>query len=256
MSTSYYKFIEVDQVSRIKTLDYKRHDKLNTCYELYLKLSTVTPVHVGSGNFRINRSGLPVSINIRDNEGNLIIPGSSFKGVMAHYHLAVFGQQRMTSILFGFPSYMSRVLVDDVKPLSHIKPKEISVDESWAPKKKQPGKIKIYINKIQYARVKDVLILECIPENTDMYTKATVLNSNETELAQLLLALGVTPTDSKVFLVGFGKPKGIGKMKIKDFSVKRISSDLRIEDVNKNIIYSEIKKLFTKYKDRFNRVYG
>ncbi|RLG82668.1 MAG: hypothetical protein DRO40_07055 [Thermoprotei archaeon] len=253
--SNYYKFISVDQTSRIKMLNYEGHDKLGECYQIYLELSTITPTHIGSGDLQIDESGLPLSLNARDSKGNLIIPGSSFKGVIAHYHLAIFRQQKLTSSLFGFPGYMSRVLVDDIRPKSYIEPKKIFVDASWTPRKSEPGKIKIYVSKIRYIKSKYALVLECIPEGTDMNAEVTILNANEDELAQILLALGVAPNTTETFLIGFGKPKGLGKMKVKNFSIRRIYNDLKIKKVNRDTIYSKLEGLFKKYEDNFNEVY-
>ncbi len=250
MST--YKFIKVDGVKR-GTRNKVPHSSLREAHKIRASIRTESPVHVGSGEIELYE-GLPLFLNARRDD-KLLIPGSTLKGVISHYYLAITGSISSTSILFGFPGYMSRALFSDSFPEGQIEPQILSVGPSWQPRRREFGKIKIYRSDIEFKEETKQYYLECIPKGAILHTDITVLNPLKMETAKLILAMGYNPQEPKILLLGFGKPKGLGKIRISDLKVFSLDSLGREREITEEIM-KDVNNAFQELKDRFLEVFG
>lgn len=252
MSTSnHYFFIEIDSPPRRKVIELVDHSTYREIYSIHYMIRTITPVHVGSGVFKIYNNR-PLSVNTRDSEGRLVIPGSTMKGVVAHYHLAVIGEVNKTASLFGSPGYMSRIFFEDVKLIRAEKPWVIiDVGASWRPRKKpeKPNMIKLYRPDLKRVKEETVQYLECIPKDSMMSSKIVIVNSSINEVAEVLLSM------DGLMLVGYGKPKGLGKIKIEKVEIKLFSPP-SFSPVNRTKeVLQRVGKLKEKYRERVEEVF-
>jgi hypothetical protein len=253
MST--YKFIKVDGVRR-GTRNYIPHSYLREAHRIRASIRTESPVHVGSGEIELHED-LPMLLNAKC-DGKLLIPGSTLKGVISHYYLAITGDISSTSSLFGFPGYMSRALFSDSSPEGQIEPQILSVGPSWQPKRREYGKIKIYRNDIEYIEFKEEkkqYYLECIPEGVILHVDITVLNPIKMETAKIILAMGYNPQEPKILLLGFGKPKGLGKIRVSELKVFSLDVLGREREITGEIM-KDVGNAFQELKNRFLEVFG
>jgi len=231
----------------------KSHELIENIGILKLTLKTITSVHVGSGDFSIHEN-LPLSLNVKNAKGVPIIPGSTLKGVTAHYHLAVYRKQEKTSSLFGFPGYMSRALFEDAVPEAIKELVYEKVGPSWRPRRSLPSSIKIYKPDLPRENDKSILVLECIPSNTILTTKIIVVNTSEKELAEILLALGY-PIGGTI-LLGYGKPKGLGKIRILKATTEMAVGAMIAKGAAEQIdLTSYLEELKDKYKSTLKEVF-
>jgi len=238
----------------MRLLSIESHSHIKTIGILKIALKTITSVHVGSGDFSTYKN-LPLSLNAKNSDGELIIPGSTLKGVTSHYHLAVYGKQEKTSGLFGFSGYMSRALFKDAIPEAPFEPVYEKVGPSWRPRIRKLGFIKVYRTDIPRSNSTPVLALECIPSNTILTTEIIVVNTSEEELAEILLALGYSIDG--IILLGYGKPKGLGKIKIIQAVAKIATGTNIIRGEMKCIdLKRELEELKAKYKLRLKEVFN
>lgn len=256
--SSYYKFIKVNTTKRIISAKWRSHRYLSDIFKIKANLTTLTSLHVGSGEFSVYEN-LPLSKNIRDNEGRLIIPGSTLKGVVATYHLAIFNDPAETSSLFGYSirkrgSYMSRVFFEDAKPVSSTNPKIIAVDPSWPPHRYEENHLKIYKVTIEYKESDTpVKYLECIPEGVKLETEIILVNGDKEEAAQIAVSLGYIPGSERTILIGYGKNKGLGKIRTEKLSITKMTFPiLREEEID---IGDTIKALSEQYAERIEEVF-
>ena len=234
-------------------LEVKYHNCIDSIGVLKITLIAEAPVHVGSGDLSI-RENLPLSLNVKDANGTLIVPGSTLKGLTAHYYLAVYGRQEKTSSLFGFHGYMSRVLFKDAKPTTYVKPMYERVGASWRPRTRAPRSIKMYKLNLPRSNDKPVLVLECIPSGTELTTEIIVVNTRENELAEILLALGYTIGGT--LLLGYGKPKGLGKVKVIEAEARiAIGAEIIMGVIKQVDLREHLEKLRKDYKSRLKEVF-
>ncbi len=253
MSSKTYKFIKVDGLRRRSTGNYIPHSSLSRAHKIHVFLRTESPVHVGSGEIQLHKD-LPLLLNARS-EGKLIIPGSTLKGAISHYYLALTGDISSTSNLFGFPGYMSKALFSDSFPEGSVEPQIVGIGPSWQPKAWESGKIKLYRNDIEFREEKEQYYLECIPQGTSLKADIIVLNPLEIETAKLILAMGYNPNGSKVFLLGFGKPRGLGKVRILSIGVLSVDALGNERDIT-NEIMRQASNVLQELKGRFEEVFG
>lgn len=219
---AYYQFIKLKDIVRREPPNLirdprLRHDIIRGKLKiLELQIDTTTPVHVGTGKYEThtlsNGLRVPLSKAFKDSQGNLYIPASTLKGVISHYYMAYTKSSAETAKLFGAPGYMSRILIEDAKPVNRVEPKIVLVDASWRPRIYKPNHIKIYLpQRLKYSKPETpVKALECIPQETSLKTRITIVNPLPNEVETLEKAL----TENTV-LIGYGKNKGLGKTTIK-----------------------------------------
>jgi len=211
-----------------------QHSILSNFFEINVEFETKLPVHVGTGeidcSFEEKRNQCYcVRKHVKKN-GYLIIPGSTVKGVLSTYFLALFKDNYEVSFLFGAPGYQSRVIVEDF--ISESKPVIEESPKQWKPHRYKPGSIKLYKPVDKYHDHEKILCLECIPKDATIKGKIIVLNSNEEEVAKIILALGYMPKEEKehsyqmgYLMIGYGKGKGFGKIMLKKESLSIVKYD-------------------------------
>lgn len=254
-SSTHYFFVEIDSFPKRRRVKFISHSVYKENYIIYYKIKTLSPVHVGSGLFKVYNNRL-LSVNAHSIQGKLIIPGSTMKGVIAHYHLAVIRNTAKTSSLFGYPGYMSRICFEDVKPdRTNISAKIVDVDMSWQPRKKPPKQnmIKLYRPSLKKTKGKTVQYLECIPEDTIMSSRIIIINSSLEEVTEVLLSMGYAYNG--IILIGYGKPKGLGKVRVEDVKVEcSTSPSFSLTDKTKEVL-SSIEESKKEYKDNIREVF-
>jgi len=256
MSSSHYFFVKVVGTSRVPVSNVPRHSQLSSVIRVTLTLKTLSHLHVGSGQFGIYR-GKPYSLHVRGLNGQPIIPGSTLKGVASHYHLALFGDNAKTSSLFGWASgrrqsFMSRVLFGDARPVGSVATQPLPVARSWTPKHWEPGHVKLYSHRLSYAEPKEdevAIYVEAIPPDTRLEAELVLLNCTPTEAAELLLALGY----HHFVLVGYGKDKGLGKLRIERTDARAVTPP---DTTEKPLdIAGDIEKPVSSYGSRLREVF-
>lgn len=192
--------------------------------EMRLEVPEGSRVHVGSGAASIYRGKL-LMLNVRS-AGRCVISGSTLKGAVAHYFLAVSNDIYETSSLFGWAtsrsSYMSRVLFEDAP--ADREPEPWGVSPSWRPRIKRRG-VKLYRVDAELEEVSDpVQYVEAFPPGTTFRTRVVVTNPNRWETEKVLISMGVLSDGVRPFLLGFGRPKGMGKVVVRreDLRVWRV----------------------------------
>jgi CRISPR/Cas system CSM-associated protein Csm3 (group 7 of RAMP superfamily) len=257
MSSNTYKFIQVNGIKRRMVRGYIPHSSFREAHRIQVFLRTESPVHVGSGEIGLYEN-LPLLLNARL-DGKLAIPGSTLKGVISHYYLALTGDISSTSSLFGFAHkrarYMSRALFSDSLPESPVEPKIIGIGPSWQPVRRKMGKIKLYRNDIEFKEEKKQYYLECIPQGTVLKADIVVFNPVKMETAKLILSMGHTSHDSKIFLLGFGKPRGLGKIRVSNLRVLSVDSLGKEKEIT-NEVMNDVDRTFQEVKGRFSEVFG
>jgi len=210
-------------------------------------------VHVGSGRFSIH-NGRPLSLNVRIS-GHPVIPGSTLKGAVSHYYMAVVGDNAKASKLFGWAGYMSRIFFSDAK--ADRDPVCWGVDPSWEPRRRDRG-VKLYRTDIPLRTVDDpVQYVEAFPPGTRFETQAVIINADRNEIPEILLALGVTPAGAHSLLLGFGRPKGMGKVivvlnKLRISEVDQLGSEKEVTQEAMSLL----EGAYGHYKTRFKEVFG
>lgn len=256
MSTSsYYYFVKIDSPPRRKRVKAAPHSVYREVYIIHYRIRTLSPVHVGSGIFKVY-NGRPISINARDIDGKLIIPASTMKGVIAHYYLALIGSTEKTSGLFGYPGYMSRIFFEDVKPSeTEVVPVVVEVGASWKPARRpeKPSIVKLYQPNLKKIKEKVVQYLECIPENTVIGSKITIVNSFLDEIAEVLLSMGYTYNG--IILIGYGKPRGLGKTIIEDVRIEYFTPPFSSSMDKTEEVLQKIETLKIEYRERIKEVF-
>jgi CRISPR/Cas system CSM-associated protein Csm3 (group 7 of RAMP superfamily) len=253
MSSNTYKFIQVDGIKRRMVRSYIPHSSFREAHRIQVFLRTESPVHVGSGEIGLHEN-LPLLLNARL-DGKLAIPGSTLKGVISHYYLALTGDISSTSSLFGSPGYMSRALFSDSLPEGLVEPKIIGIGPSWQPARREMGKIKLYRNDIEFKEEKKQYYLECIPQGTVLKADIVVFNPVKMETAKLILSMGHASYDSKIFLLGFGKPRGLGKIRVSNLRVLSVDSLGKEKEIT-NEVMDDVDRTFQEVKGRFSEVFG
>lgn len=127
-------------------------------------------------------------VHIKDSNGFPVIPASSFKGAVSTNFLALSGDSKLTSNLFGAPGYLSKVFFHDIKASN---PKTVfkEVLRLWQPNIRKQNHVKFYIRRA--LKTKFFGIAECIG-----FEDAT-------------------------FKIGYAKPQGFGQMILNDLKIYR-----------------------------------
>ncbi len=190
-------------------------------------LTLLTPLHVGSGLFRL-ANGQVVKEAVRQDD-QLIIPGSSLKGVFRSIAEAISRscvsktRQRLPSAelkecsdpknlcvccrLFGGLGYSGRVRFNDTAPAD--RPHKIHiVPPLWRPRQSQQGR-KFYKHG-QPATGKEPF--EVLPDGTRFNFRVDVESLTKDEMCLLLTAMGIIG-DLKPKLGG-GKPRCLGSAEV------------------------------------------
>ena len=219
-----------------------------------LRVAEGSMLHVGSGMVAVHK-GRPLILHSKTVRG-YVIPGSTLKGAVAHYFTALYRDIRKTSSLFGWPGYMSRALFSDT--VTDTRPLPWGVDPSWRPKHGNPSSVKLYDTNIPLRTVRNpVQYVEAFPPGTEFKGEIVLINPVKEETAELLLAMGFTSKGSHHFLLGFGRPKGMGKVMVAPSSVKVTLLDPLGDgrEITEEVL-STVEKLHNKYKDKFEEVFG
>ncbi len=219
-----------------------------------LRVADGSMLHVGSGMVSVH-NGRPLILHSRSAKG-YVIPGSTLKGAVAHYFTALYRDIGKTSSLFGWPGYMSRALFSDA--VTDSNPSPWGVDPSWKPRIGERSSIKLYDANIRLREVEEpVQYVEAFSPGTEFRGEVVLINPGKNETAELLLAMGVTPEGSHHFLLGFGRPKGMGKVEIVPSSVRVTLLDpLGIGKEVTGEALSAIGNLHSKYRNNFEEVFG
>lgn len=205
------------------------HDRWRGDYTgaLYCTLTLLTPLHVGSGLFRL-ANGQVVKELVRQNE-RLIIPGSSLKGVFRSIAEAISRscvsktRQRLPSNdlkecydpeklctccrLFGGLGYLGRVRFNDTAPVDRLH--EIhNVPPLWSPRPARQGR-KFYKHGQPVAGKEP---LEVLPASTQFNFRVDVESLAKDEMCLLLTAMGVIGDLNPK--LGGGKPRCLGSAKV------------------------------------------
>lgn len=221
-----------DAQDRLLTPDRSKprgHDRWEGDYTgaLDCTLTLLTPLHVGSGLFRL-ASGQVVKEVVRQ-DGRLIIPGSSLKGVFRSIAEAISLScvsktsqslplaalkecKKPDSLcicchLFGGLGYLGRVRFNDTAPAD--RPHEIhNVPTLWAPRQRQQGR-KFY----KHGRpVMGKEPFEVLSHGTHFNFRIDVESLTKDEMCLLLTAVGIIG-DLKPKLGG-GKPRCLGSAEV------------------------------------------
>lgn len=191
-------------------------------------LRLLTPLHVGSGLFRL-ASGQVVKEAVRQGEA-LIIPGSSLKGVFRSIAEAISRscvsktKQRLPSAalkectdpanlcvccrLFGGLGYLGRVRFTDATLSVNADPEIHNVPTLWRPRRAQQGR-KFYKHG-QPATGNEPF--EVLPKGTQFNFRVDVESLTKDEMCLLLTAMGIIG-DLKPKLGG-GKPRCLGSAEV------------------------------------------
>ncbi len=190
--------------------------------ETKLRIPEGSRVHVGSGIATIH-GGRVLLLNIKS-AGRYVIPGSTLKGAVAHYFLAISNDIYEASSLFGWAtsrsSYMSRILFED-SPADR-NPEPWGVSPSWRPRVRRRG-IKLYRVDSKLEKTPDpVQYVEAFTPGTTFDTRVIITNPDLSirETEKVLLSMGILPEETRPFLLGFGKPKGMGKVMVSRESLR------------------------------------
>jgi CRISPR-associated protein Csm3 len=213
------------------------HDRYqgNTGF-LDLALTAKTPLLIGSGDVEIgpgSKSG--VYQTFARSRGEVVIPGSSFKGVLRSYAEALSpsclgGQCRVgtTGIcpacsIFGAPSYAGRVVVFDLAA-GPCGTSPLGIEARWAPGPGRDDERKFY-HHLAEVRPGDERV-EVVAAGTRFRghgggsvpagsTPALAFrNLEDWELGLVFLALGLAPDYRFLLKVGGGKAQGLGSARV------------------------------------------
>ncbi|MDK2795319.1 MAG: hypothetical protein PWQ22_660 [Archaeoglobaceae archaeon] len=156
-------------------------------------------------------------VHIKDSNGFPVIPASSFKGAVSTNFLALSGDSKLTSNLFGAPGYLSKVFFHDIKASN---PKTVfkEVLRLWQPNIRKQNHVKFYIRRA--LKTKFFGIAECIPRDTILSAKIVGHNLNDVEMGGILCSLGYGFEDA-TFKIGYAKPQGFGQMILNDLKIYR-----------------------------------
>ena len=184
-------------------------------------LTLLTPLHVGSGLFRLV-DGQVVKEAYRAHD-RLVIPGSSLKGVFRSAAEVIsrscMATERRSACrdkdnlcvccrLFGGLGYLGRVRFTDAMLMSSIMPMVYEVPTLWSPRRRQRGR-KFYKHGQPAVGGEP---FEVVPENATFSFRADVESVTDAELCLLLTAMGVfgnlTPK------LGGAKPRCLGSARV------------------------------------------
>jgi CRISPR/Cas system CSM-associated protein Csm3 (group 7 of RAMP superfamily) len=164
-------------------------------------------------NVNIDGNSVVVTLlHYRNGHGEIVIPGSSFKGAVSTNFLALSGSIEDTSNLFGATknAVISKVFFSDLKPVNGVEPVKAEVLWQWSPRKFKRNHVKFYVKKA--SRTQKFGYAECIPKGMILTGEIVGYNLKDYEIGGLLASLGYS--FDGVFKIGYAKPQGFGQMKL------------------------------------------
>jgi CRISPR/Cas system CMR subunit Cmr4 (Cas7 group RAMP superfamily) len=164
-------------------------------------------------------------LHYRNGFNKLVIPGSSFKGVVSTNFLALSGSIEATSNLFGATkkqAVISKAFFSDLIPVVDVQPVEAEVQRQWLPRRTRRNHVKVYVRKAP--KTQKAGYIECIPKGTILIGEIVGLNLKRFEVGGILTSLGYG-FERVRFKIGYGKPQGFGQMELLDVDVYKIVMD-------------------------------
>ena len=205
------------------------HDRCNGHYTgtLECELTLLTPIHIGSGLFRLV-DGQVVKEFVRQG-GEILIPGSSLKGAFRSVAEAIshscvsktnhrvpskFTECRdpeklcVCCRLFGGLGYLGRVRFKDAHPIDSSEPSIFKIHPLWPPNQTRLGR-KFY----KHGRPSEGNEpIEVLPKGTRFKFEVEVESLSKEEMCLLLTAMGILE-DLKL-KVGGAKPRCLGSVQV------------------------------------------
>lgn len=224
MTPEYYEFIPVDDTRRraIPKDKFTPRDYIKHIHTFNLQFITESPLCIGSGEKGYREK--VILKHLKNAYGEMVVPGSSLKGMISTNFLTLSGSDSLTSNLFGTSQTgrgrfqgpaISRIFFSDAIPNDSIAPQMAKIQESWPPRSRKSRHVKIYTS--QAPDTSEYGVAECIPKGTALSTRIVGNSLNEIELGGILMSLGLVPnrdTPSGILRMGYGKPQGLGMIRI------------------------------------------
>jgi CRISPR/Cas system CSM-associated protein Csm3 (group 7 of RAMP superfamily) len=230
------------------------HDRFSGCTgQLELEIQVVSAyLHVGSGVTRVDAADRAYAAFVR-RDGELIIPGSSIKGVVrsiveaisnscvrlvtraeqapsSHRACATIrpGQEQKATLcpacsLFGATGYRGRVHFADARPVSQVSTSIVKIAELWEPRRATGRK---FYHVKQFRPLDDRpemnhRFVEAVPRRARFSTVLTFENTTSAEMGLLIRALGIERDLQRpgigtfIFTpkLGGGKPRCLGAVR-------------------------------------------
>ena len=177
---------------------------------LTLTLTTIQPLHIGSG--RIVKKENYLVQEFYNHNGIPVIPGSSLKGCIKHHLTILVGKENVEKI-FGSTSHISLVFFSDALSQGNIVPQIGEITERWGPRIKKKDSVKFYQKDSRNTSRKERMLL--VPRNSKFKFTISFRNFTEVYLGALFIAMGLDPERPRGFKLGGGKGYGLGLVKLK-----------------------------------------
>lgn len=229
MSEKYYDFISVCGTERIDVSKgtFTSRGEIRHADRFLLEMVTVSEVCVGTGNKRYH-DGIVLE-TASNPSGDLIIPGSTLKGVVSSNFLALTGSIERTSEIFGTAESgkerkgkitvgpaISRVFFSDAVARKGTKRTMREIYRSWKPTRRRKRHVKTYIGLAP--KTTKYGLAESIPPQASLSTALIGINLCDDEIGGLLMSLGMSinaRNETAILRIGWGKPQGMGQVRLK-----------------------------------------
>lgn len=199
---------------------------------LGLRLTCVTPVHVGTGLTGLE-GGRAIMLTARS-EVSPVIPGSSLKGALRIVGEALSRSchdQRCRAcypcLIFGAVGYRGRATFGPAspaaptRPLGFLLPPRTSRGPTW-----DEGRIRLYNHLRAQPDPRGVELVETIPAGTVLNCDISYQSLDHAALGYLLLVTGAATGSGFLHKVGAAKSQGLGSIKVEvaTHAVRRLAA--------------------------------
>jgi CRISPR/Cas system CSM-associated protein Csm3 (group 7 of RAMP superfamily) len=204
--------------------------------KLVLKLTCVTPVHIGTGLTGLE-GGRAIMLTARDGE-RPVIPGSAVKGAFRITGEALARSchdQRCRScypcLVFGSVGFRGRVTFASaapeggLRPLGFMLPMRTSRGPTW-----DETKIRLYNHRKAQPDPRGIELVETLPAGATLRLELTYTGLERAALGYLLLVTGAAKDHGFLHKIGAAKSQGLGSVKVEiaEHTVRRIARELPV----------------------------
>ncbi|RLD96253.1 MAG: hypothetical protein DRI93_01365 [Aquificota bacterium] len=230
--------------------------------QMRLSLQAITPLYVGSGGYEFDSEGIYLPFARRSSE--LIIPGSSLKGVIRSYAEALspscFGGECQGETfcpccaIFGAKDYSGRVSCLDAEPSDEYSTKTVEIKVRWGKKNRDRRGRRLYYHGDIWEAEKDTgERVEVVPAGTQFHFDLLFKNLAEWELGLLILAMGLSPQHRFELKMGGGKNRGLGSIRFELSEIQARQSKNSFSSFHIQTESLQVDKLVKIYFKKFPR---
>lgn len=186
---------------------------------LTLRLTCVTPVHIGTGLTGLE-GGRAILLTAR-HDATPVIPGSALKGALritAEALARSCHDQRCRAcfpcLIFGAVGFRGRVTfgpatpVQPTRPLGFLLPPRTSRGPTW-----DENRIRLYNHRKAQPDPRGVELVETLPAGTVLTAELSYQSLDHAALGYLLLVTGTAASYGFLHKIGAGKSQGLGSIK-------------------------------------------